>query len=90
MLYYGAASMVGGTGGLLPVLAYADTNLHGTKNRGKSDDIHDQPALRCSFCDKHERDAKYLIVRDEVGICEACVALCSEILDGTAEKRGDA
>jgi ATP-dependent protease Clp ATPase subunit len=36
--------------------------------------------LRCSFCDKPERDVKYLIVRDNVGICEDCVALCNEIL----------
>ena len=75
MLSYGLAGMVGVAGGLGPTSAFGDTNkMHGTKTRGRA------APLQCSFCDKHERDAEYLIVQDEVGICEACVAICSSII----------
>ena len=52
--------------------------------------VYDQPALRCSFCDKHERDAKYLIVQGEVGICEACVAVCNTIISDCEEAKNQA
>ena len=75
MLSYGLVGMVGVAGGSWPVSAFGDANkMHATQIGGRS------APLRCSFCDKHERDAEYLIVHDEVGICEACVAICSSII----------
>ena len=35
--------------------------------------------VHCSFCGKSHRDAKKIIVRGPVGICDVCVDLCVEI-----------
>ncbi|MDR2726460.1 MAG: ATP-dependent Clp protease ATP-binding subunit ClpX, partial [Deltaproteobacteria bacterium] len=43
-----------------------------------------QPELRCSFCGKGERDAKHFIVQDNACICDACVAVCNDIISGQA------
>jgi ATP-dependent Clp protease ATP-binding subunit ClpX len=43
----------------------------------KIDDI-----LRCSFCNKHQRDVKKLIAGPSVYICDECVDICNEIIAG--------
>jgi len=40
----------------------------------------DKP-LRCSFCNKAQRDVKKLIAGPTVYICDECVDVCNEILD---------
>jgi ATP-dependent Clp protease ATP-binding subunit ClpX len=37
--------------------------------------------LRCSFCGKGQDDVEKLIAGPRVFICDACVALCNEIID---------
>lgn len=37
--------------------------------------------LRCSFCDKSQKQVQKLIAGPGVYICEACVELCNEIID---------
>jgi hypothetical protein len=39
-------------------------------------------ALFCSFCGKSQHDVKKLIAGPGVYICDECVALCTEIVDG--------
>lgn len=39
--------------------------------------------LRCSFCQKSEKDVDRLIGGPGVYICEGCVGVCNKILDGT-------
>jgi hypothetical protein len=47
-----------------------------------------QPAyLRCSFCNKSQRDVKKLIAGPAVQICDECVDICLDII---AEDRKDA
>ena len=47
-----------------------------------------QPSLlRCSFCNKSQRDVKTLIAGPAVYICDECVDICVDIL---AENRKDA
>ena len=43
------------------------------------------PLLRCSFCNKSERDAKELVAGPRVYICDECVDICNDII---AEDRG--
>ena len=38
--------------------------------------------LRCSFCQKSQRDVKKLIAGPTVFICDECVDVCNEILEG--------
>ncbi|MCL1985171.1 MAG: ATP-dependent Clp protease ATP-binding subunit ClpX, partial [Betaproteobacteria bacterium] len=42
--------------------------------------------LRCSFCGKKEYEVQQLIVQDNASICEACVAVCNDII---ARQRAD-
>ncbi len=44
------------------------------------------PTLRCSFCNKSQRDVKKLIAGPAVYICDECVDIC---LDIVAEDRTD-
>lgn len=46
--------------------------------------------LRCSFCNKSQREVKKLIAGPTVYICDECVDVCNEILaeDGLAAGRG--
>jgi ATP-dependent protease Clp ATPase subunit len=46
-----------------------------------SSDQQADSALRCSFCGKSQSEVKKLIAGPTVRICDACVAICNEILD---------
>ena len=37
--------------------------------------------LKCSFCDKSQKEVKKLIAGPTVYICNECVALCTEIIE---------
>ena len=41
----------------------------------------DSGPVRCSFCGKPRAAVQKLIVRREVGICDACIDLCADVLD---------
>ena len=41
-----------------------------------------RPTLFCSFCRKSNREVRKLIGGPGVYICDACVGLCNDILDG--------
>ena len=43
----------------------------------------------CSFCDKSQYEVKKLIAGPEVLICDECVELCSDIIDGTIKRESD-
>ena len=49
--------------------------------KGNSGDV-----LRCSFCNKSQRDVKKLIAGPTVYICDECVDICLDII---AEDRKD-
>ena len=36
--------------------------------------------LRCSFCNKSQRDVKKLIAGPSVYVCDECVEICNEII----------
>jgi hypothetical protein len=38
------------------------------------------PDLRCSFCNKSQRDVRKLIAGPSVFICDECVQVCTDIL----------
>jgi len=42
--------------------------------------------LHCSFCGKHQDQLQKLIAGPGVYICDQCVALCQQILDGELSK----
>jgi len=48
--------------------------------KGNSGDV-----LRCSFCNKSQRDVKKLIAGPTVYICDECVDICLDII---AEEKG--
>ena len=41
--------------------------------------MHDEP-LRCSFCNKSQRDVQKLIAGPSVFICNKCIAICLDII----------
>ncbi|MCB1711956.1 MAG: ATP-dependent Clp protease ATP-binding subunit ClpX [Candidatus Riesia sp.] len=43
----------------------------------------------CSFCDKNQYEVKKLIAGSDVLICDECVELCSDIIDGTIKRESD-
>lgn len=43
----------------------------------------------CSFCEKNQYEVKKLIAGPDVLICDECVELCSDIIDGTINKYVD-
>jgi hypothetical protein len=47
--------------------------------------------LRCSFCNKSQRDVRKLIAGPAVYICNECVGICLDILENERidEKKGD-
>jgi len=49
-----------------------------SKDRGNPD----QPAPRCSFCKEEQSSAVRMIKGPGVYICEECVSICKELLDG--------
>ena len=44
-------------------------------------------ALRCSFCGRSGNDVAKLIAGPKVFICDACVGICVDILDGGVSPR---
>ncbi len=40
----------------------------------------EEKVLRCSFCNKSQRDVKKLIAGPTVYICDECVDVCNDIL----------
>ncbi len=38
------------------------------------------PLLRCSFCNKSQRDVLKMVAGPEVSICSECVEICQDIL----------
>jgi hypothetical protein len=46
----------------------------------------DRPVLRCSFCNKTQRDVRLLIAGPQVYICDDCTGICQEILTENEEK----
>ncbi|WP_072081870.1 ClpX C4-type zinc finger protein [Yersinia proxima] len=44
------------------------------------------PGITCSFCKKHESEVR-VITGPEVNICNECVGLCNEILEGEEAER---
>jgi hypothetical protein len=44
--------------------------------------------LRCSFCDKSQQKVRKLIAGPGVYVCDECVALCNEIIDGELADEG--
>src|SRR5256885_16436774 len=58
--------------------------------KGNSGDV-----LRCSFCNKSQRDVKKLIAGPTVYICDECVDICLDIIaedrkDGPGTREGSA
>ena len=49
----------------------------------------DDDYLRCSFCDKSQRQVKKLIAGPGVYICEECVELCNEIIEEEFPRHSD-
>ena len=49
--------------------------------KGNSGDV-----LRCSFCNKSQRDVKKLIAGPTVYICDECIGLCNDIIAEEIEK----
>jgi ATP-dependent Clp protease ATP-binding subunit ClpX len=41
--------------------------------------------LRCSFCGKTQKEIKKLIAGPGVYICDECIDLCNEIIEGEYE-----
>ena len=44
--------------------------------------------LRCSFCSKSQKEVKKLIAGPGVYICDECLDLCNEIMNGQYESEG--
>lgn len=40
--------------------------------------------MRCSFCGKEQRDVQKIIAGANVFICDKCVGICNQILEGKA------
>lgn len=45
--------------------------------------------IRCSFCSKSQEEVDQLIAGQQIYICDRCVALCNEILEGVEKKQKD-
>ena len=50
------------------------------KSRGQEDAASAKPDLRCSFCNKTDRDVRKLIAGPNVFICNECVDVCVGII----------
>ena len=46
----------------------------------------DKPEVVCNFCGKNKSEVETLIVSNDVGICNECTELCTNIL--AKEKQG--
>lgn len=47
-----------------------------------------RPTLRCSFCNKSDRDVRKLIAGPKVFICDECVEVCVDIIADDAGSTG--
>jgi hypothetical protein len=57
-----------------------------TDQRSGSDERETaDPKLHCSFCGKSQDEIRKLIAGPNVHICDECVDLCNDILEGEAE-----
>ena len=45
--------------------------------------------LLCSFCDKNQHEIKKLISGPDVFICDECIELCHDIIEGNLDKDSD-
>ncbi|HIH2762245.1 MAG TPA: ATP-dependent Clp protease ATP-binding subunit ClpX [Candidatus Azoamicus sp.] len=45
--------------------------------------------LLCSFCDKNQHEIKKLISGPDVFICDECIELCHDIIEGNLDKESD-
>lgn len=51
-------------------------------------DNREGPFLHCSFCGKDQSSIEYLIAGPEAYICDECVGLCVEIINGKSSDIG--
>lgn len=49
---------------------------------------HHDGLLRCSFCGKTQKEVKNLIAGPGVYICDECIDLCNDIIEGVYERDG--
>ena len=47
--------------------------------RPDASDVFTGPLLRCSFCNKSQRDVPKLVAGPQVSICSECVEICQDI-----------
>ena len=47
-----------------------------------------ESVLKCSFCGKSQDNVKKLVAGPGVYICDECIDLCNELVDGKEEKEG--
>ncbi len=47
-----------------------------------------EPLLRCSFCNKSQRDVRKMIAGPEVQICDECVSVCQGIVAEDVQSDG--
>jgi len=53
-----------------------------TKEAGRADDI-----IRCSFCNKSQRDVRKIIAGPRVYICDECVEICNGVISESLEPK---
>jgi hypothetical protein len=58
------------------------------RTKQKTSEQHDEPGLRCSFCNKTQNDVRKLIAGPTVNICDECVQTCVDIMADDAEAEG--
>jgi hypothetical protein len=58
------------------------------KKRTEQQEGAGKPALRCSFCNKSDRDVRKLIAGPTVFICDECVQVCVDIIADSARRVG--
>jgi ClpX C4-type zinc finger len=54
------------------------------KKRTERQQAAGEPTLRCSFCNKSDRDVRKLIAGPAVFICDECVQVCVDIIAESA------
>jgi len=52
------------------------------KKRAAEAEIFTGPLIRCSFCNKSQRDVAKIVAGPTVNICSECVSICVRVLDG--------
>jgi hypothetical protein len=51
------------------------------KKRKKPPEVFTGPLLRCSFCNKSQREVAKIVAGPRVNICSECVEICRDVLD---------